>query len=189
MTKISNAMCPHKSAEHRFSFSFPVHFCDGNKQHLLTHRPMTPAQFAAPVSFPNLLTIDAIHESTSARLETLTFVMRHLPPRFGDADDDGCWNDACARAMAASSMSPIATLAPRDSKISTTESPIPLAPPVTAMTCPSNSCSRPIFIVCVGADPETDEMLSVMMSNMMGKKKKNSLISFLGPLPTILRLL
>lgn len=151
---------------------------------------MTPAQFAAPVSFPNLLTIDAIHESTSARLETLTFVMRHLPPRFGDADDDGCWNDACARAMAASSMSPIATLAPRDSKISTTESPIPLAPPVTAMTCPSNSCSRPIFIVCVGADPETDEMLRGMIKNMMGKrKKKNLLFSFLGPLPTILRLL
>lgn len=56
---------------------------------------------------------------------------------------------------------------------------MPLAPPVTAMTCPSNSCSRPIFIVWVGADPETDEMLRVMMSNMMGKKKKNILFSFL----------
>lgn len=192
MTKISNAMPSPQVSQTPFlclSLS-PFHFCDGNKQHPLTHRPMTPAQFAAPVSFPNLLTIDAIHESTSARLETLTFVMRHLPPRFGDADDDGCWNDACARAIAASSMSPIATLAPRESKISTTESPMPLAPPVTAMTCPSNSCSRPIFIVCVGADPETDEMLRGMIKNMMGKRKKKKLLfSFLGPLPTILRLL
>lgn len=92
--------------------------------------PITPAQLTAPSSFPYLVRIDEIQDSTFSRDVTSS-----LATVKGTARDEKC---ASAASREDGTMSPIQTVAPREEMSLAVASPIPLAPPVMAMIFPCN---------------------------------------------------